>query len=62
MTLLILYKDLDSFEDCLRENDIVPHKNERNRLKKFLQDWLLFATRNSSNGNQISALAEKISR
>ena len=51
-------KDRDSFEDCLRENDVVPDKNERDRLKKCLQDkpysklilkcyqlthWLLFA-------------------
>ena len=27
-----------SFEDCLKENDVTPDKNERNRLKKFLQD------------------------
>ena len=31
-------KDRDSFEDCLRENDVIPDKNERNRLKKCLQD------------------------
>ena len=27
-------KDRDSFEDCLRENDVIPDKNERDRLKK----------------------------
>ena len=31
-------KDRDSFEDCLRENDVIPDKNKRNRLKKCLQD------------------------
>ena len=35
---LFFTKDRDSFEDCLRENDVVPDKNERNRLKKCLQD------------------------
>ena len=40
MALHILYKDQESFEDCLRENDIVPDKNERDRLKKFLEDKL----------------------
>ena len=35
---LFFTKDRDSFEDCLRENDIVPDKNERDRLKKCLQD------------------------
>ena len=35
---LFFTKDRDSFEDCLRENDVVPNKNERNRLKKCLQD------------------------
>ena len=33
-----LTKDRDSFEDCLREDDVIPDKNERNRLKKCLQD------------------------
>ena len=37
---LFFTKDRDSFEDCLRENDIVPHKNERERLKKCLQNKL----------------------
>ena len=35
---LFFTKDRDSFEDCLRENDVVPDKNERERLKKCLQD------------------------
>ena len=30
--------DRDSFEDCLRENDVIPNKSERDRLKKCLQD------------------------
>ena len=38
MAMLILTKDSDSFEDCLRENDVIPDKDERDRLKKFLQD------------------------
>ena len=35
---LFFTKDRDSFENCLRENDVVPDKNERDRLKKCLQD------------------------
>ena len=35
---LFFAKDRDSFEDCLRENDIIPDKNKRGRLKKCLQD------------------------
>ena len=35
---LFFTKDRDSFEDCLRENDVIPDKNERNRLKKCLQN------------------------
>ena len=35
---LFFTKDRDSFEDCLRENDVIPDKDERNRLKKCLQD------------------------
>ena len=34
---LLFTKDRDSFEDCLRENVVVPDKNERDRLKKCLQ-------------------------
>ena len=34
---LFFTKGRDSFEDCLRENDVVPDKNERDRLKKCLQ-------------------------
>ena len=30
---LFFTKDQDSFEDCLRENDIIPDKNERDRSK-----------------------------
>ena len=34
MALFIFFtKDRDSFEDCLRENDVIPDKDERNRLK-----------------------------
>ena len=35
---LFCSKDRDSFEDCLRENDVIPDKSERDRLKKCLQD------------------------
>ena len=28
------------FEDCLRENDVVPDKNERDRSRKCLQNKL----------------------
>ena len=35
---LFFTKDWDSFEGCLRENDVIPDKNERDRLKKWLQD------------------------
>ena len=35
---LFFTKDRDSFEDCLRENDVIPDKNERDRLIKCLQD------------------------
>ena len=35
---LFFTKDRDSFEDCLRENDVIPDKNERDRLKKCLQN------------------------
>ena len=30
---LFFTKDRDSFEDCLRENDVIPDKNKRDRLK-----------------------------
>ena len=33
MALLFFTKDRDSFEDCLRENDVISDKDERNRLK-----------------------------
>ena len=29
---------LNGFEDCLRENDVIPNKSKRDRLKKCLQD------------------------
>ena len=35
---LFFTKDRDSFEDCLRENDVIPDKSERDMLKKCLQD------------------------
>ena len=35
---LFFTKDRDSFEDCLRENDVIPDKDERNKFKKCLQD------------------------
>ena len=31
-------KNRDIFEDCLRKNDVVPDKNERDGFKKCLQD------------------------
>ena len=31
---LFFTKDRDSFEDCLRENDVIPSKSKRDRLKK----------------------------
>ena len=34
----MLSKDRDSFEDCLRENDVILDNNEMDRLKKCLQD------------------------
>ena len=37
---LFFTKERDSFEDRLRENDVVPDKNERDRLKKRLQNKL----------------------
>ena len=37
MALPILYKDRDSFEDCLRENDVIPDKNERDRSKNVFK-------------------------
>ena len=35
---LFFTKYRDSLEDCLRENNVIPDKNERDRLKKCLQD------------------------
>ena len=35
---LFFTEDRDSFEDCLRENDVIADKNKRDRLKKCLQD------------------------
>ena len=35
---LFFTKDRHSSEDCLRENDVIPDKNERDRLIKCLQD------------------------
>ena len=37
---LFFTKDRDNFEDCLRENDVVPDKNERDRSKKRQQNKL----------------------
>ena len=34
---LFFTKDWDSFKDYLTENDVIPDKEERNRLKKCLQ-------------------------
>ena len=38
MALFIFTKDRDNFEDCLRENHVIPDKSERDRFKKCLQD------------------------
>ena len=35
---LFFTKGRDSFEDCLKENNVVSDKDKRNRLKKCLQD------------------------
>ena len=35
---LFFTKDRDSFEDCLRENDVIPYKSKKDRLKRCLQD------------------------
>ena len=35
---LFFTKDRDSFEDCLRENDVIPDRDKRDRLKTCLQD------------------------
>ena len=59
MLCLFFTKDQDSFKDCLRENNIIPDKIERDRFKKHLQNklysklilkmlsthWLLFVVR-----------------
>ena len=37
---LFFTKSRDCFEDCLRENDVVPDENERDRLKQCLQNKL----------------------
>ena len=37
---LFFTKDQDSFEDCLRENDVVLDKNDKDRLIKCLQNKL----------------------
>ena len=37
MALFIFTKDRDSFEDCLRENDDIPDKNERDKRKLILK-------------------------
>ena len=37
---LFFTKDRDNFKDCLRENDVIPDKNEWDRLKKSLQNKL----------------------
>ena len=34
---LFFTKDRDSFEDCLRENDVIPDKSERDRLKNVFK-------------------------
>ena len=34
---LFFTEDRDSFEDCLRENDVIPDKDERNILKNVFK-------------------------
>ena len=34
---LFFTKDRNSFEDCLRENDVIPNKSERDRLKNVFK-------------------------
>ena len=34
---LFFTKDRDSFEDCLRESDVIPDKNERDKLKNVFK-------------------------
>ena len=34
---LFFMEDRDSFEDCLRENDVIPDKSERYRLKNVFK-------------------------
>ena len=34
---LFFTKDRDSFEDCLRENDVIPNKSKRDRLKSVFK-------------------------
>ena len=50
---LFFTKDRDSFEDCLRENDVIPDKNERDRLKECLQNRFIL----NSFQSDISLLA-----
>ena len=35
---LFFTTDRDTFEDCLRENYVIPNKSKRDRFKKCLQD------------------------
>ena len=44
---LFFTKDRDSFDDCLRENDVIPDKNERDTIfktnfKMLPTHWLSF--------------------
>ena len=34
---LFFTKDRDSFDNCLRENDVIPDKNERDRKKSVFK-------------------------
>ena len=34
---LFFTEDRDSVEDCLRENDVIPNKSERDRLKNVFK-------------------------
>ena len=35
---LFHYKDRDSFEDCLRQNDVIPSRDERAEVRQLLSE------------------------
>ena len=38
VVVLFYTKDRNSFEECLKENDVIESKEERNRVKQYLKD------------------------